>query len=76
MNFHTNQLILPFYFPGCWNSSMFPVFKNVGDKSVANENWPVNIFAVFSKILEKLVVKRPVHQLGKYDLVPGLFNQL
>ena len=55
---------------------MFPVFKNVGDKSVANENWPVNIFAVFSKILEKMVVKRPVHQLGKYDLVPGLFNQL
>ena len=47
---------------------MGPVFKNVGERSTAENYSPVNLFSVVSKVFEKLESKRIVDHLEKYGL--------
>ena len=43
-------------FPDCWKvSSVVPVFKNVGEGSIAENYRPVSLIYVASKVFEKLV---------------------
>ena len=52
------------YFPDCWKvSSVVPVFKNVGERSIAKNYHPVSLFSVVSKVFEKLVNNRIVDHL-------------
>ena len=47
-----------FCFPNCWMVSLvILVFKNVGERSITKNYFPVSIFPVVSKIFEKLVNK-------------------
>ena len=56
-------------FPECWNvSSVFPVFKNVGERSTAKNYHPVSLLSVVSKVFEKLVNNRIIDQLEKCGL--------
>ena len=57
-------------FPDCWKaSSVVPVFKNVGERSTAeNYHPPVSLPSVTSKVFEKLVNNRIVDHLEKCDL--------
>ena len=56
-------------FPGSWKvSSVVPVFKNVGEKSVAKNYCPVSLLSVVSKIFEKLINNRIVDHLEECDL--------
>ena len=42
-------------FPDCWKvSSMAPLFKNVGERSTAENYHPVSLHSVVSKVFEKL----------------------
>ena len=70
-------------FPDCWKvSSVFPVFKNVGERSTAKNYRPVSLLSMVSKVFEKLVNNRIVDQLEKCGLfsdfqwVLGLLDQL
>ena len=57
-------------FPGCWQvSTVFPVFKNVGQKSTAKTYHPVSLLSVVKKVFEKLVNNRFVDHLEKCFLV-------
>ena len=47
---------------------MFPVFKNVGEKSTAKTYLPVSVLSVATKVFEKLVNNRVVDQLEKCGL--------
>ena len=47
---------------------MVPVFKNVGERSIAKNYDPVSVLFVVSKILEKLVNNRIVDHLEKLCL--------
>ena len=48
-------------FPDCWKVSLVvPVFKNVGEKSIAKNYRPVILLSVVSKVFEKLVNNRIV----------------
>ena len=51
---------------------MFPVFKNVGDRSTAKNYRPVSLLSVVSKFFEKLVNSRIVDHLENC----GLFSDL
>ena len=43
-------------FPDSWKlSSLVPVYKNVGERSIAKNYDPVSVLFVVSKVLEKLV---------------------
>ena len=56
-------------FPDCWKvSSMFPVFKNVGERSAARNYRPVSLLSVVSKVFEKLENNRIVDHLEKCGL--------
>ena len=56
-------------FPDSWKlSSLVPVFKNVGERSIAKNYDPVSVLFVVSKILEKLVNNRIVDHLEKLCL--------
>ena len=56
-------------FPGSWKlSSLVPVFKNVGERSIAKNYDPVSVLFVVSKVLEKLVNNRIVDHLEKCGL--------
>ena len=56
-------------FTDCWKVSLvFPVFKNVGDRSTAKNYCPVSLHSVVSKVFEKLVSNRIVNHLEKCDL--------
>ena len=56
-------------FPDCWKVSlMFPVFKNVGERSTAKNYHPVSLLSVVSKVFEKLVNNRIVNHLEKCGL--------
>ena len=44
---------------------MVPVFKNVGERSTAENYHPVSLLSVVSKVYEKLVNNRPVDHLEK-----------
>ena len=55
--------------PDCWKvSSVVPVFKNVGERSTAKNYRPVSLLSVVSKVFEKLVNNRIVHNLEKCGL--------
>ena len=47
---------------------MFPVFKNVGERSTAKNYHPVSLLSVVSKVFEKLVNNRIVDHLEKCGL--------
>ena len=47
---------------------VFPVFKNVEERSAAKNDHPVSLLSVVSKVFEKLVNNRIVDHLGKCDL--------
>ena len=54
-------------FLDCWKvSSVVPVFKNVGERSTAENYCPVSLFSVVSKVFEKLVNNRIVDHLEKW----------
>ena len=56
-------------FPDCWKvSSVVPVFKNVGERSMAKNYHPVRLLSVVSKAFEKLVNNRIVDHLEKCGL--------
>ena len=41
-------------FPDCWKvSSVGPVFKNIGERSIAKNYRPVSLFSVVTKVFEK-----------------------
>ena len=48
--------------PDCWKISwVVPVFKNVGDRSIAKKFHPVSLLSVVSKVFEKLLDNKIVH---------------
>ena len=47
---------------------MVPVFKNVGERSIAKSYDPVSVLFVVSKVLEKLINNRIVDHLEKCGL--------
>ena len=47
---------------------MVPVFKNVGERSAAENYSPVSLLSVVIKVFEKLVNNRSVDHLGKFGL--------
>ena len=56
-------------FPIWWKVSLvFPVFNNVGERSSAQNYFPVNLLSVVSKVFEKLVNNRIVDHLEKCGL--------
>ena len=56
-------------FPDCWKVSLvFPVFKNVGERSTAENYCPISLLSVVSKVFEKLVNNRLVDLLEKCGL--------
>ena len=64
-----NMCLKESYFPDCWKvSSVFPVFKNVGERSTAKNYFPVILLSVVSKVLKKLVNNRIVDDLEKCSL--------
>ena len=79
-----NKCLKESCFPDCWKvSSVFPVFKNIRERSAAKNYHPVSLFSMVSKVFEKLVNNRIVDQLGKCGLffliskmVLGFLNQL
>ena len=55
--------------PDCWKVSLVvPVFKNVGERSIAENYWPVSCLSVVSKVFEKLVNNRIYKHLEKCGL--------
>ena len=48
---------------------MFPVFKNVGERSTAKNYCPVSLLSVVSKVFEKLVSNKSVEHLQKCGLL-------
>ena len=70
-------------FPDFWkDSSVVPLFNNVGERSTVKNYCPVSLLSVVSKVFEKLVNNRIVDHLEKCDLfsdfwmVLGLLDQL
>ena len=64
-----NKCLKQSCFADCWKvSSVVPVFKNVGEKSTAENYHPVSLLSVVSKVFEKLVNNRIVAHLEKCDL--------
>ena len=62
---------------------MFPVFKNVWERSLVTSYYPVSLLSVVSVVFEKLVNNRLVDHLEKFGLfflissmVLGLLDQL
>ena len=47
---------------------MLPVFKNVGERSIAKNYGPISLLSVISKVFEKLVINRIVDQIEKCGL--------
>ena len=63
-------LMKEFCFPNCWKVSLvFPVFKNVGERSTAKNYCPVSLLSVVSKVFEKLVSNKSVEHLQKCGLL-------
>ena len=64
-----NKCLKESCFPDCWKvSSVVPVFKNVGERSIAKNYRPVSLLFVVSKVFEKLVNNRIVGHLEKCGL--------
>ena len=61
-----NKCLKESCFPDCLKvSSVVPVFKNVGERSVAKNHRPVSLLSVVSKVFEKLVNNRINDHLEK-----------
>ena len=61
-----NKCLKESILPDCLKvSSVFPVFKNFGERSTAKNYCPVNLLSVVSKVFEKLVSNRIVYHLEK-----------
>ena len=75
-----NKCLKESCFPDCWKvSSVFPVFKNVRERSAAKNYPPVSLFSVVSKVLEKLWLEKLVNNgivdhLGKCGLFSDFQN--
>ena len=64
-----NKCIKESCVPDCLKvSSVVPVFKNVGERSMAKNYRPVSLLSVVSKVFEKLVNNRIVDHLDKCGL--------
>ena len=64
-----NKCLKESCFPDCWKvSSVFSVFKNVGERSTAQNYRPVRLLSVVSEVFEKLVNNRIVDHLEKCGL--------
>ena len=64
-----NKCLKESCFLDCWKvSSVVPVFKNVGERSTAENYRPVGLLSVVSKVFEKLVNNRIVDHLEKCGL--------
>ena len=64
-----NKCLKESCFPNCWKVSLVvPVFKNVGERSLAKNYCPLSLLSVVSKIFEKLVNNRIVDHLEKCGL--------
>ena len=62
-----NKCLKESCFPDCYEvSSVVPVFKNVGKRSIAKNHHPVSLLSVFSKVLEKLVNDKVINHLEKF----------
>ena len=56
-------------FPDCWKVSLVvPVFKNVGERSTAENYCPVSLLSVVSKVFEKLLSNRIADHLENCGL--------
>ena len=65
-----NKCLKESCFPDCCKVSwVVPVFKNVGEKSIAKNYHPVSLLSVISNVFEKLVNNRIVDHLEKRGLV-------
>ena len=70
-----NKCLKESCFPDCWKVlSVFPVFKNVRERSAAKSYHPVNLFSVVNKVFEKLVNNGIVDHLGKCALFSDFQN--
>ena len=70
-----NKCLKESCFPDYWkDSSMVPVFKNVGESSTAKNYRPVSLLSVVSKVYQKLVNNRIVFLIS--SMVLGLLDQL
>ena len=47
-----NMFLKESCFPDCWMFSSVPVFKNVGEKSTAENYHPINLLSVVSRAFE------------------------
>ena len=64
-----NKCLKESYFPDCWKvPSVVPVFKNVGERSIAKNYHPVSLLSVIRKVFEKLVNNRIVDHPEKCGL--------
>ena len=56
------------YFPEYWKvSSVGPVLKNVGERSIAKNVHPVSLLSVVSKVFEKLVNNRRFDRVAFFE---------
>ena len=66
---HFNNCFKESCFPDCWKVSLVvPLFKNVGERSAAENYHPVSLVFVVSKVFEKLVNNRTFDHLEKCGL--------
>ena len=64
-----NICLKEFCFPNSWKvSSVVPIFKNVGERSVAKNYHPASLISVVSKVFEKLLNNRFVDHLENFAL--------
>ena len=75
-------------FPDCWKISLVvPALKNVGERFTAKNYYPVSLFSMFNKVLEKLekleirkvrkfVNNKIVEHLQKYSLFFLIFSMV
>ena len=64
-----NKCLKESCFADCWKaSSVVPVFKNVGERSIAKNYCPVSLLSVVSKVFEKLGNNKIVDHLEKCGL--------
>ena len=70
-----NKCLKESCFPDCWKvSSVGPVLKNVGERSIAKNYRPFRFFPAVSKVFEKLVNNRIVDHLEKCGLFSDFQN--
>ena len=61
-----NRCLKESCFPDCWKvTSVVPVFKNIGEGSIAKNYHPLSLLSVVSKVFEKIVNNRIVDHLEK-----------